>query len=104
MDQCKSTLTAPRQRLLQTMQQLYFGNITGLVIKGGEPCFSPAPAITQEVKLGSESTDHKAPTNDNFTLKRHAVDLFAQFDRLPDGIAVNITVRHGLPALLTIPR
>jgi hypothetical protein len=104
MDQCKSTLSALRQDLLQTMQQIHFGKIEGLIIRGGEPCSSPAPKITQEIKLGGEAAEPKGPAKDDFALKRHATDLFDQFDRLPDGAVVTISVRHGLPALMTLTR
>ena len=102
MGQCKSTLSAPRQKLLQTMQQLYFGKIEDLMVRAGEPLFSPALRITQEIKLGGDAAERKQPRTDDFTLKRHATDLFDQFDLLPDGSFVTIEVRHGLPARLIV--
>jgi hypothetical protein len=104
MDQCKSTLSAPRKKLLQTMQHLHFGTIEGLVVKGGEPCFTPAPKITQEIKLGTEIPQRPTMTDDNFALKRCVTDLFEQLGRLPDDSAVTIDVRHGLPARLIVAR
>jgi hypothetical protein len=85
------------------MQQLYFGNIQGLVIVGGEPSFTPAPTFTQEIKLGG-ATERKHPQKDDFALKRHATDLFDQFDHLPDGSVVRVEIRHGLPARLIVTR
>jgi hypothetical protein len=43
MDQCKSTLSAPRQKLLGIMRQLYFGKIDDLVIQGKEPSLTHLP-------------------------------------------------------------
>jgi hypothetical protein len=103
MDPCKSTLSAPRQKLLQIIDELYFGEIGGLVIRASEPCFSPAPRIIQEIKLGGEGAPKKSATGD-YALKQYATDLFAQFDRLPDGTVVTIGVRHGHPVLLTLTR
>ena len=104
MDQCKSTLSAPRQKLLQAMQQLYFGKIENLVITGSEPLFSPAPRITQEIKLGVAEPERPGRQHDDFALKRHLIELFDHFDRLPDGTVVTIDVRHGLPARLIVAR
>lgn len=104
MDQCKSTLSAPRQKLLEIMQQLYFGKIEDLAIVGSEPLFSPAPRITQEIKLGAADTERSAQRNDDFALKRHLTELFDHFDRLPDEAVVTIEVRHGLPARLIVAR
>ena len=104
MDQCNSTLSAPRQELIQLMQQLYFGKIEDLVVLSSEPSFSPAPRIIQEIKLGGSEAERPVQRNDNFTLKRHITELFDQFDRLPDGAVVTIEVRHGLPARLIVAR
>ena len=104
MDHCKSKLSAPRRQLLETMQELYFGTIEGLAIKGGDPCSIPAPKITQEIKLGTDSTERPTTPTENFALKRHVTDLFDQFDRLSDWAVVTIEVRHGLPARLVVVR
>ena len=100
MDQCKSTLSAPRQKLLRIMQQLNFGKIE-LVVLGSEPSFNPSPRITQEIKLDVDA-ERQDPRNDNFTLKRHVTDLFDHFNQLRDGAVVTIEVRHGLPARLIV--
>lgn len=86
------------------MQQLHFGKIEGLVIMAREPCFTPAPTVTQEIKLGAEAVERPACGRDDFPLKRHLVELFDQFDHLPDGAVVAIEVRHGLPARLIVAR
>ena len=104
MDPCKSSLSAPRQKLLRTMQQLHFGKIEELAVKGGEPSFSPPPKITQEIKLGVDATERVAPGGGDFALKRHVTELFDHFNRLPDGSVVTIEVRHGLPARLIVAR
>ena len=104
MGQCKSTLSAPRKKLLQIMQELYFGTIEGQVVRGGEPCSAPEPKITKEIKLGADTPERSTTANDDFALKRQVTDLFEQFDRLPDGSVVTIEVRHGLPARLIVAR
>jgi hypothetical protein len=104
MDQCKSRLSAPRQKLLRTMQQLHFGKIEDLVVLSGEPSSTPPPKITKEIKLGIDAIDRSAAEQNDFALKRQVTDLFAQFDQLSDGSVVTIEIRHGLPARLIVAR
>jgi hypothetical protein len=98
MDQCKSTLSAPRKKLLQAMQRNPFCNIE-TIIRDGEPCFSPPPKITREIKLGIDAPAWHTPDDSDFGLKKAVTDLFEHFDRLRDGSVV-IECRHGLPARL----
>ena len=102
MDQCKSTLSTPRQKLLGIMRQLYFGTIEELVIRGNEPSFNPPPKVTQEIKLGIDDTKQLVLADRDFAVKRSVIDLFANFDGLSDGSVVTIEVRHGLPARLIL--
>ena len=102
MDHCKSKLSEPRKQLLQTMRQLHFGTIDGQVLRGGDPCSTPAPRITKEIKLGADAPERPTTATADFALKRQVTDLFDQFDRLPDGSVVTIEVRHGLPTRLIV--
>jgi hypothetical protein len=86
------------------MQELHFGTIENQLVRGCEPCSTPAPKITQEIKLGTDAPPRHTAENDNFALKRQVTDLFDQFDHLPDGSLVTIEVRHGLPARLIVAR
>jgi hypothetical protein len=99
MDLCKSSLSVPRQKLLQVMQRNPFCNIE-TDIRNGEPCFSPPPRITREIKLGVDAPARSIPDND-FSLKKAVTDLFEHFDDLRDG-SVMIECRHGLPARLIL--
>jgi hypothetical protein len=102
MDHCKSTLSAPRQKLLETAQQIFFGTIENLAIQNGEPNTTSASMIRQEIKLGPDATPPQ-PRSGDFALKAQVIDLFDHFDRLRNGI-VTIEVRHGLPHRLIIIR
>ena len=102
MDHCKSSLSAPRQKLLQSMQRLHFGTIENLIVRGGEPSFVPPPKVTKEIKLGIETTARPASQDGDFLLKRNVSDLFGHFDRLRDGSVVSVEVRHSLPTRLII--
>jgi|HubBroStandDraft_5_1064220.scaffolds.fasta_scaffold244654_2 hypothetical protein len=103
MDQCKSTLSKPRQQLLEEIQQLFFGTIENLLIENGEPNFSISSVIRQEIKLGPEAVPRPNPQGIDFALKAQVVDLFSHFDRLRDAV-VTVEVRHGLPHRLIVQR
>lgn len=102
MDHCKSTLSTPRQRLLETIQQVFFGTIENLAIEGGEPKLTPSPTIRQEIKLGPE-VPRPTPQGLDFALKDQVIDLFGHFDRLRDAV-VSVEIRHGLPHRLIVER
>lgn len=40
----KASLTPARRRLLELMQEINFGRIEGLAVRGGEPVLDPPPA------------------------------------------------------------
>jgi hypothetical protein len=101
MGHCKSTLSAPRQKLLHVMQRNPFSNVD-IVISGGEPSFDPPFKITREIKLGIDAPARPTGEEADFGLKRAVTDLFDHFDQFRDGTAVTIEVRHGLPARLIL--
>lgn len=101
MDRCLSTLSTTRQKLVRVMQRNPFSNIE-TVVREGEPCFSPPPKITREIKLGIDAIPRPGPEDGDFALKRAVTDLFEHFDQLHDSTAVTIEVRHGLPARLIL--
>jgi hypothetical protein len=100
MGHCKSTLSASRQKLLRIMQRNPFSNVETVVL-GGEPCFDRL-RVTREIKLGIDAPALPTAEDADFGLKRAVTDLFDHFDRLRDGTAVTIEVRHGLPARLIL--
>jgi hypothetical protein len=102
MDQCKSRLSLPRQKLLDIIQQLTFGKIESLIVIKGEPDFSRPPTISREIKLGIEPSPRLRPTEADFILKREFIDLFENLDQLPDKSIVTIETRHSLPARLIV--
>lgn len=102
MDQCKSTLSVPRQKLLETIQRTFFGSIENLPIENSEPN-SALATIRQEIKLGLEAIHDTEPWPADFKLKAQVIDLFDHFDRLRNA-AVTIEVRHGLPHRLIVVR
>ncbi len=98
----KASLSAPRRRLLEIMQRLNFGRIEDLEIRGGDPVFSPAPRLVQDIKLGGENGPRPELANTDFVLKSQVAEFFDHLSRLGDGSVESIEVKHGLPFKLVI--
>jgi hypothetical protein len=93
----KASLSPARRRLLESLQQLYFGRIENLVIEDGQPIFDPMPRVVREHKFGGENGPSPKSAAADFLLKAQVVELFALFDELRDGILDVLEVKHGLP-------
>ncbi len=89
--------------LLGVIEELWFGHIEGLHIRGGKPWFDPEPRIVQEVKLSPDDWHAIRRCSEDYTLKGEFVRLFEQFDRLGDRI-VDLEIRHSLPFMLSVSR
>jgi len=98
----KSALSPARQRLVEMMQDLNFGRIEGLVVRGGEPVFDQPPWVVREVKLGGENSPRPEAAKADFVLKAQVRELFAQMNAMREGIVATIEVKHGLPFKMTI--
>jgi hypothetical protein len=99
MDHYISTLSPGRNKLVATMRRNPYCKID-MVIRGREPSFTPAPKITREIWLGTDAATRPVADESDFSLKRVILELFEYFDKLPDGSAITIEVRHGLPTRL----
>jgi hypothetical protein len=93
----KASLSPARRRLLESMQQLYFGRIENLVIQDGQPIFDPMPRVVREHKFGGENGPRAEAATADFLLKTQVIDLFKLFDELGDGIIEVLETKHGLP-------
>jgi hypothetical protein len=96
-------LSDARRRLVRLMQQIRFGKVEGLRVRGGEPVFSPPPVVTREHKFGGENGPHPGAEAADFRLKAQIQDLCAALDALGDGTIAVIDVRHGLPFRMLVP-
>ena len=99
----KSCLNPDQHRTVEIIEGLVFGVIERLVIRGGTPCFEPAPRIVQTIKLDSKPARLPDHGGADLTLKKEFESLFEQLSRLRDG-AVDIEVRHSLPFRLVLER
>jgi hypothetical protein len=93
----KRSLSQPRRRLLELMQQLNFGKIEGLQVRDREPVLDPLPRVVQEFKFGGENGPRPEAAASDFLLKSQHTELLEQFDRLGTGTVELIEVKHGLP-------
>jgi hypothetical protein len=93
----KKSLSPSRQRLIELMQRLCFGQIVGLRIRAGQPVLDPLPQFIRDRKLGSEPVPRPASPHDDFLLEAQVLELFAYFDQIGDGVIDLIEVKHGLP-------
>jgi hypothetical protein len=93
----KGALSPERQRLVELMQRLHFGQILSLHIHAGQPVLDPLPRLIRDRKLGSEPLPRQSSPREDFLIKQQVVELFAYFDPIDDGVIDLIEVKHGLP-------
>lgn len=93
----RSSLSSARRRLLDLMQEMYFGRIEGLAVRNGEPVFAPEPVVIRQIRLGGENAAPDRFRKTDYDLKSQAEDLFTRLRQIGDGVLVSLDVRHGLP-------
>jgi hypothetical protein len=94
----KGALPPNRRRLVELMQRVNFGRIENLVVRRREPVFDPAPRVVSEWKFGAAENGPRPEIGlPDFALKPQVLELFALFDTVPDGTAVVLVVKHGVP-------
>ncbi len=99
----RASLNPVQRKVVEIIEALGYGVIERLSIRGGIPCYEPAPRIVQSIKLDSEQEPRPGAGHGDLTLKREFESLFDQLSRLRDGV-VDIEVRHGLPFRLVLER
>ena len=100
----KSSLSAPRQRLLDLILEINFGRIENLIIHDGEPLFSPPPQQFLEIKIGAENGPRPERACKDFNLKKQWVQFFDQLSRIKNGTILVIDIQNGLPLRLKVAR
>ena len=98
----KSDLSREGQTLVERMQRINFGRIEHLPIRGGQPVWADQSRVIRKVKLGGENTPRAESGYGDFELKRQVVDLFAQFERIDEGLIRSLEIKHGLPFAMDI--
>lgn len=98
----KAHLPEPRRRLLELMQRIGFGRIEQLDIRSGDPVVEPLPPTIREILFGGENGPRPELSMPDYRLKSQVVALFAEFDRLGDGMIDVLVIKYGLPFRMEI--
>ena len=98
-EQRKASLSAPRRRIVELMQEIVFGWME-VRKRQGEPVLDPPPRVVKKIKLGVAVGQRPERNRRDFLLKDRVVSLFAEFDRLGEGATMTILVQHGLPFMV----
>jgi hypothetical protein len=98
----KASLSPARRRLVEIFQEINFGRIEQLQIRGGEPVLSPKPNVIREHKFNSENGPRGEAGRD-CVLKSQVRDLMQLLDEIGDGTIAVLTVKHGLPFHAELP-
>jgi hypothetical protein len=93
----KSSLTPGMARLIELLQELNFGRIEALAIRGGQPVFDPPPRVIQKLKMGADNAPRPEIGSADFRLKDGVIELLEVIARLENGEIRSIEVRCGLP-------
>jgi hypothetical protein len=101
--QKKQTISPARQRLVELLQELNFGRIENLIVRGGEPVLDPMPEIIREHKFEGDNGPRSEAYLADFALKQQHLDLLKLFDELGDVTLLILTCKHGLPFSCEIP-
>lgn len=98
----KSSLSEAQGCLVELLQNLNFGRIEGLWVKGGEPTFDPAPRIVRKLKIGGENGPRRETALPDFWLKQQTSEMLEAIAELGDGEILSIEVKHGLPFAMEV--
>ena len=97
-----TTITPAKRRLLQVMQEVYFGRIDGLVVRDGEPIFDPAPKVVREIKFGGDNGPKPIIINRALFDKPQIAELFEHLAQISEGVIQSLEVQRGLPFRMRI--
>lgn len=93
----KSQLSADRRWLVELMQEVGFGSVNGLTVRRAQPQASPKPKVVYSRRLAGPDEERPERKLNDFVLKEPVVKLFRMFDRVRDGVILELVVRDGLP-------
>lgn len=93
-------ISSARQRLVHLIDDVHFGRICGIVVRGGEPLFDPPPSVVRTLKFGaSEKPRGQHGTTDHSPALSK---LFTALDLIGNGVIHKIQVADGLPLLAEV--
>ena len=96
-------LSSSERSLVSLLQQLGFGRLESVKIRGGAVVLEPSPTLVQVLKFGAVES-HPPSRSADFELKKSMADLFEYIRGVDDGEIRCLEVRHGLPFSIEIER
>ena len=97
----KSSLSVAQRQLVELLQQLNFGRLEGLQVRGGQPVLQSA-RIVKKFRMGAENAARSESNLQDFWLKQQAIEMLQAISALGDGEVLAIEVKYGLPFLIEI--
>jgi hypothetical protein len=86
------------QRVVAICQWLVYGQVIGLLFRGGEPCFNPLPRLIKHGRPAKAPNWPQLQSSDNTVLRKHVIDLMEWVRGLgPGEFEITIDVADGLP-------
>lgn len=99
-----SQVSAPLQVLVRLCQGIDYGQILDLLIRDGEPVFSPEPTLLLDVKLDADCSRRPETDLEDFVLRDEVCRLLDRIGELGEGRFHRIEVRAGIPRRVLIQR
>lgn len=95
-------ITKSQQTLLQLMQDIHYGRIEGLIVRGGEPIIEPNTKVLKDIKLDLHAKRKTIIIDRSYQDKAQVMEMLRQFRRLGDGVVQTLEVHNGLPFRMQI--
>lgn len=96
------SLSHSERYLLQLMQEIHYGRIEGLVIRGGEPVIEQNTKVLKDIKLDLRANRRPIIVDRDYQDKAQVMEMLRQFHRLGDGVVQTLEVHNGLPFRMQI--
>ena len=98
-----SGLSPARRALVLLCREMNFGQISGLVVRDGDPVLDPPPVVLVEVKLDSHEESSPQAGPPDFELGNETLRLMARLNEVQNGTIERLEVRHGVPTRALTP-
>ena len=93
----KQQLSPAEQQLVELCQQIRFGRIPCLTVRGGQPVVEPGLTWTRTCKIPGQNGPHPARQATDFALKDQVMGLFWLLHEIGEGQILDLEIRDGLP-------
>ena len=94
------SLSPQKLSLLRVMQEINYGRIENLQVRGGEPILDGHHRIVRAIKMKGESGPRPEVSSEEFALKIEVVELFRHLRSIGNGTVKVLEIKAGLPFLM----